>query len=69
MAAAVLLALMIAEFPLAGLAHQTVDAGGGGAPLWFSVPFAVIGFLVAYRKPGNRLRLHRERHHPPRHPR
>ncbi len=54
-AGAVVLALMIAEFPLAGLAHQTVDAGGGGAPLWFSVPFGVIGFLVAYRKPGNRL--------------
>ena len=54
-AGAVVLALMIAEFPLASLAHQTVDAGGGGAPLWFSVPFGVIGFLVAYRKPGNRL--------------
>ncbi len=54
-AGATLLALMIAEFPLASLAHQTVDAGGGGAPLWFSVPFGVIGFLVAYRKPGNRL--------------
>jgi hypothetical protein len=53
-AGAVVLALMIAEFPLASLAHQTVDAGGG-APRWFSVPFAVIGFLVAYRKPGNRL--------------
>jgi len=54
-AAAVVLALMIAEFPLASRAHQSVGEGGGGAPLWFSAPFGVIGFLVAYRKPGNRL--------------
>ena len=45
-AAAVVLALMIAEFPLASRAHQTVGAGGGGAPVWFSAPFGVIGFLV-----------------------
>jgi hypothetical protein len=54
-AAAVVLVLMIAEFPLASLAHQTVGGSSGGGPLWFSVPFEVIGFLVAYRKPGNRL--------------
>jgi hypothetical protein len=53
--AGIMLALMVAEFPLAGLAHQSVGQGSGGAPLWFSVPFGVIGFLVAYRKPGNRL--------------
>ena len=32
-AGAVLLALMIAEFPLASLAHQTVDAGGAARAL------------------------------------
>ena len=54
-AAAVVLALMIVDFPLASLAHQTVNAGNGGVPIWLSAPFGVIGFLVAYRKPGNRL--------------
>ncbi len=53
--AALVLALMVAEFPLASLAHQSVNAGGGGIPIWISAPFGVIGFLVAYRAPGNRL--------------
>ena len=54
-AGAVVLALMAAEFPLSGLARQGLNQGGGGAPLWFSAPFAVVGFVVAWRKPVNRL--------------
>ncbi len=54
-AGAVVLALMAAEFPLSGLARQSLNQGGGGTPLWFSAPFAVVGFVVAWRKPVNRL--------------
>jgi hypothetical protein len=49
------LALMIADVPLAGLAHQSLAATGGSVPVWISAPFAVVGFLVAWRKPGNPL--------------
>ncbi len=49
------LALMIGEAPLAGLAHQSVNAAGGSVPVWFSAAFAVVGFVVAWRKPGNPL--------------
>jgi len=49
------LALLLAEFPLAALAHQNVGQGGGGSPIWLSAPFGVMGFLVAWRKPRNRL--------------
>ena len=51
----VVLALMIAAVPLAGLAHQGLDADGGSAPVWVSAPCAVMGFVVAWRKPGNPL--------------
>jgi signal transduction histidine kinase len=51
----VALVLMIADVPLAGLAHQSLTAGGGSLPVWVSVPFAVVGFVVAWRKPGNPL--------------
>jgi hypothetical protein len=54
-AGGVVLALLAAEFPLAALAHQNVATGSGGGPIWLSAPFAVIGFVVALRKPGNRL--------------
>jgi hypothetical protein len=54
-AGVLMLVLMVAEFPLAALAHQSVNASGGGIPIWLSAPFGVIGFLVAYRAPGNRL--------------
>ena len=54
-AGAVMLALMVAEFPLAALAHQDVNASGGGGPIWLAAPFGVMGFVVAWRKPGNRL--------------
>jgi hypothetical protein len=51
----VVLALMAAEFPLSGLAHQDVSASGGGVPIWFSAPFVILGFVLAWRTPGNRL--------------
>jgi hypothetical protein len=54
-AGAVVLALSLAEFPLASAAHQTVAAGTGGPPIFLFAPFGVIGFLVAVRAPGNRL--------------
>jgi hypothetical protein len=48
------LALMVIEFPLAGLARQNVLlAHGGSAPLTASVPFWVTGLLLAWRKPDN----------------
>jgi hypothetical protein len=49
------LALMIADVPLAGLAHQSLAATGGSLPVWISAPFAVVGFVVAWRRPGNPL--------------
>ena len=48
------LALMVIEFPLAGLARQNVLlAHGGSAPITASMPFWVIGLLLAWRKPDN----------------
>ena len=49
------LALMIADVPLSGLAHQSLAFTGGSVPVWISGPFAVAGFVVAWRKPGNPL--------------
>ena len=49
------LALVIADVPLAGLAHQSMDASGGSLPVWISAGFGVVGFVVAWRKPGNPL--------------
>jgi hypothetical protein len=51
----VVLALLIVDVPLAGLAHQSVNAANGSLPAWISAPFAVVGFVVAWRKPGNPL--------------
>jgi hypothetical protein len=51
----VVLALMIADVPLASLAHQSLAASRGSVPIWISAPFAVVGFVVAWRKPGNPL--------------
>ncbi len=50
-----LLALMVADAPLAGLAHQSVNASGGSLPFWVSAGLGVVGFIVAWRKPGNPL--------------
>jgi hypothetical protein len=52
---AALLALVIAAVPLAGLAHQNLDASGGSVPVWVVAPFGVIGLVVAWRRPGNPL--------------
>jgi hypothetical protein len=49
------LALMIADVPLARLAHQSVNASSGSVPVWFSAVFGVVGFVVAWRKPRNPL--------------
>ena len=51
----VLLALFVAAVPLAGLAHQTLNAGNGSVPVWLSAASAVVGLVVAWRKPGNPL--------------
>jgi hypothetical protein len=37
------LALVIADIPLAGLAHQSLNAIGGSVPVWVSAPFALVG--------------------------
>ena len=49
------LASIIAAVPLAGLARQSLNASGGSLPVWISAPFAVVGFVLAWRKPGNPL--------------
>jgi hypothetical protein len=50
-----LLAFLIADVPLAGLAHQSVNASNGSLPVWISAPFALVGFVLAWRRPGNPL--------------
>jgi hypothetical protein len=52
-AAGLVLALMVLEVPFAGLAHQSLLASGGSAPLTISAPFWALGGLLAWRKPGN----------------
>src|SRR5579859_6963423 len=52
---AVLLALEIAEPPLAALARQSINASSGSVPVWFSAAFALVGFVMARRKPRNPL--------------
>jgi hypothetical protein len=49
------LVLMAAEPPLAILARQSINASGGSAPVWISAAVAVVGFVVAWRRPGNPL--------------
>jgi hypothetical protein len=49
------LVLAAAAVPLARLAHQSLNASTASAPVWVSVPFALVGFVVAWRKPGNPL--------------
>jgi hypothetical protein len=50
-----LLALVAAGWPFAGLAHLGVNTSTGGPPWWTFTPFGVVGFVVAWRKPGNPL--------------
>ena len=51
----VVLALMVADAPLAGLAHQSMAASSGSVPIWYSAAFGVVGFVVAWRQPRNPL--------------
>jgi hypothetical protein len=49
------LALTIAAVPLASLARQSLNASSGSLPVWITAPFAIVGLVVAWRKPGNPL--------------
>ena len=49
------LVLAVLDVPLARLAHQSLNASGGSSPFWFSVALAVVGFVVAWRRPRNPL--------------
>ena len=50
-----MLVLAAAAVPLARLAHQSLNAATVSAPVWVTVPGAMGGFVVAWRKPGNPL--------------
>ncbi len=49
------LVLAFAAVPLARLAHQTLNANTGSSPVWATAPFAMVGLVLAWRKPGNPL--------------
>jgi hypothetical protein len=49
------LASVLAGAPLAGLAHQSLNAGDGSVPVWVAAGFGVLGFVVAWRRPRNPL--------------
>jgi hypothetical protein len=49
------LALTVAAVPLASLARQSLNASSGSVPVWITAPFAIVGLVVAWRKPGNPL--------------
>ena len=49
------LVLTASDAPLASLARQSLSASGGSLPFWISAPFAVVGFVLAWRKPDNPL--------------
>jgi len=49
------LASVIAAAPLAGLAHQGLDASDGSEPVWVAAGVGLVGFAVAWRRPGNPL--------------
>jgi hypothetical protein len=52
---AVVVALVAAQWPFAGLAHLGVNSGTGSPTWWTFTPFGVVGFVVAWRKPRNPL--------------
>jgi hypothetical protein len=54
-AGGLVLALVIAAVPLAGLAHQSLDASDGSEPVWVAAGFGLAGAVVAWRRPGNPL--------------
>jgi hypothetical protein len=49
----VVLVLFIAAVPLAALAHQSLNASSGSVPVWVTAPFAVVGLVLAWRRPAN----------------
>ena len=49
------LALIAAGWPLAGLARLSVNASTGGSPWFEFAPFGLVGFVIAWRRPGNAL--------------
>jgi hypothetical protein len=49
----VVLVLFIAAVPLAGLAHQNLNASHGSLPVWVTAPFGVLGLVLAWRRPAN----------------
>jgi len=49
------LVLLAAEWPFSGLAHVSANSSTGGLQWWSFTPFGVVGFVVAWRKPGNPL--------------
>ncbi len=49
----VIVALVAAQWPFAGLAHVGVNSSTGGPEWWAFIPFGVVGFVVAWRKPRN----------------
>jgi hypothetical protein len=51
--AGMLLVLAVAAVPLARLAHESLNAAAVSAPVWVTAPGAVVGLVVAWRKPGN----------------
>jgi len=53
--AAVVLALLLAQLPLSRLARQSLTQSSGGTPFFEMVPFEIVGSVLAWRKPGNRL--------------
>ena len=53
--ACLVLALVAAGWPLAGLAHLSVNASTGALPWWSFAPFGVVGFVVTWRRPRNSL--------------
>ena len=48
------LVLVIVDVPLASLARQSLNSSGGSLPFWYSAAFGLLGFVVAWRKPGTR---------------
>jgi hypothetical protein len=49
----VVLVLFIAAVPLAGPAHQNLNAASGSLPVWVTAPFGVVGWVLAWRRPAN----------------
>jgi hypothetical protein len=50
-----IVAVFAAVPPLARLAHASPTGSEGGLWFWGLLPFGVVGFAVAWRRPGNRL--------------